>query len=91
VVASDDAVELSLVSTAPARVEPMAAWSGGDGTVGELGDGTQQDRVEPAEALGITDATRIYTGYLRRCAIRAGGELRAGAPRQIPSPRESRR
>jgi hypothetical protein len=86
----DDAVELSLgLNGAGARRADGRVVGWGWNGVGELGDGTQQDRVEPAEALGITDATRIYTGYLRRCAIRAGGELACwGASADLVAPGE---
>jgi hypothetical protein len=87
VAALDDAAEISAgLNGAGARRTDGHVVGWGWNSSGEIGDGTQQDRAEPAPALEIADAKRIYVGYQRRCAIRAGGELACwGAPTDTTS------
>lgn len=72
----DDAVEISAgLNGACARRSDgsVAAW--GWNGAGEVGDGTLEDRAQPAEVVGLSDATRVYAGYLRKCAVRSNGDL----------------
>jgi alpha-tubulin suppressor-like RCC1 family protein len=51
----------------------VVAW--GWNSVGEVGDGSNDDRAEPTPVPGMAPVTRIYAGYLRKCAIRTDGTL----------------
>ena len=46
-------------------------WNG----AGEVGDGSTTDRDAPVLVEDLVDSVSAYAGYLRKCAVRTGGEV----------------
>jgi alpha-tubulin suppressor-like RCC1 family protein len=51
----------------------VACW--GDGTYGQLGDGTTVERGTPGDVSGVADAVQLAAGGHHTCAVRATGEV----------------
>ncbi len=51
----------------------VACW--GANEVGQLGDGTTDDRLAPAEIPGIDDAIALSSGERHACVLRRGGSV----------------
>src|SRR6185369_6500512 len=47
----------------------VSCW--GTNHVGQLGDGTFEERHAPVEVVELDDATQITAGYAHACALRA--------------------
>jgi alpha-tubulin suppressor-like RCC1 family protein len=52
-----------------------SAWSWGRNWSGQLGDGTQTDRVLPTVVPGVADVTAVAGGYLHSLALTSGGTV----------------
>lgn len=76
VVGLDQAVEISAgLNGACARRGDGSVVAWGWNIVGEVGDGSEDDRDEPTPVPGMAPVTRVYAGYLRNCAIRTDSTL----------------
>ncbi|WP_224367814.1 RCC1 domain-containing protein [Hyalangium versicolor] len=49
-----------------------AAWSWGQNTFGQLGDGTQNQRTSPVRVQGLSDALAVSAGPFHALAVRPG-------------------
>jgi len=73
-----DPIQVSTINdgtfhTCAIRVSGQAVcW--GRNEVGELGDGTEEKRLTPANVSGLTDAIAISVGEFHTCAIRKSGQ-----------------
>lgn len=54
-----------------ARLSSRQVRCWGDNLVGQLGDGTNTDRLIPVGVSGISDAIELATGFAHTCAVRS--------------------
>lgn len=52
-----------------------AVWCWGRNEDGQLGDGTDLDRLVPTRSMGVSDATTVRAGSTFNCALRRGGTV----------------
>jgi len=50
-------------------------WCWGRNDMGQLGDGTRQDRESPVKVRGLSDAVSVGVGFERTCAVRQSGRV----------------
>lgn len=71
------AVQIALGDThSCVRKKDGTAWCWGDGSFGQLGDGTTTSRAAPGPVAGLNDAVEIAVGAVHNCARTASGAVR---------------
>ncbi len=58
-----------------AILDDTTSWCWGGNDLGQLGDGTNQDRVYPSQVSGVLGIARIAAGGAHACAITDKGQL----------------
>jgi len=74
--AGDDVAELALSSGRSCvrrKTGKVACW--GQNELGQIGDGTRVNSLQPLEAIGIDDAQQIAIEDSSSCALRAAGKV----------------
>ena len=56
------------------RDETVRCW--GENQHGEVGDGTQVDRLVPTTVIGLTRVRQLALGFRHSCALRSDGGVR---------------
>lgn len=61
--------------TAYALKSDGTVWAWGNGRIGQLGDGANQDRSTPVQVTGLTDVVQVAAGHDTAYALRSDGTV----------------